>query len=102
MLVLPFRDHSLIRFRSLRTGETMFEARMFRGCLIVWGERYRPSEFDATLADDGRTVALTGTLRDSCGAVVTFGETLEIHAGYSVEVGELPSDYDPSWTRDRT
>jgi hypothetical protein len=96
VIVLPFCDHTLIRFTSLRTGETMFEARMFSGCLIVWGEHYRPPEFDAALADDGHTVTLADTLRDSRGAVLTFGETLEIHAGYSVEMGELPADYDRS------
>ena len=102
MTILPFRDHTVIRFVSLRTGETLFELRMLQGAIIIWGQCYRPSEFDATLADDGRTVTLRGTLRDSCGAVVTFGESLDVDAVYGVEIGELPADYDPSWTRDRT
>jgi hypothetical protein len=102
VIVLPYRDHTVIRFRSLRTGETLFELRMIERSLIVWGERYRPSEFDATLSEDGRTVALVGTLRDSCGRVVTFGGALDVRASYSVQIDELPADYDQEWRRDST
>ena len=102
MTLLPFRDQTYFRLISTRTGETLFEAKMLRGSLIVWGAHYRPCEFDALLADDGQTVALVGILRDRIGPVVTFREYLDVRASYSVEVGELPADYDPSWSRDNT
>lgn len=102
MMLLPYRDHTYFRLISARTGETMFEAKMLRGFMIVWGSHYRPAEFDALLADDGQTVALVGTLRDRIGPVVTFGECHDVRASYTVEVGELPPDYDPSWSRDNT
>ena len=34
--------------------------------------------------------------------VVTFREYLDVRAPYSVELGELAPDYDPSWSRDET
>ncbi len=100
MLTLPYRDHSYLRFVSARTGETVFEMKMLDGALIVWGRRYRPSEFDARL--DGDTISMSGTLRDRRGIVVTFGDAMIVSAGYSVEVGALPADFDPSWRRDES
>lgn len=102
MAVLPYRDRSFVRFISDRTRETMFEITMIEGSLIVWGAHYRPGEFRATLADDGATVAVSGTLRDRIGDVVTFDQVLSLEVGFRVELGVLPSDYDPSWSRDRT
>lgn len=75
---------------------------MLDGALLVWGAHYRPSEFDALLADDGATVAVLGTLRDRLGPVVAFAECLRVSAGFRVEIGRLAPDFDPSWSRDRT
>jgi hypothetical protein len=102
MTVLPYRDRSYVRFISDRTRETMFAMTMVEGSLIVWGAHYRPGAFRATLADDGATVAVSGTLRDRLGNVVTFDDGLRFEAGFRVELGSLPSDYDPSWSRDRS
>ena len=101
-MLLPYREHTYFQLISTRTDETMFEAKMLCGAIIVWGSHYRPCEFDARLTDDGQTVALVGTLRDRIGPVVTFGEHLDVQTPYTVEVGELPPDYDPSWSRDNT
>jgi hypothetical protein len=100
--VLPYRDRSFIRFVSERTQETLFEITMLDGSMIVWGAHYRPSEFYAPLATDGATVALQGTLRDRVGSVVTFDEHLSLATSVRVEVGDLPQDFDPAWSRDRT
>lgn len=100
MTTFQYRERSYVRFFSLRTDETLFEMRMLEGALIVWGEHYRPSEFDAQL--DGDTVVCSGMLRDRCGTVVTFGDRLDILAPYRVDVGELPDDYDGSWSKDRS
>lgn len=32
--------------------------------------------------------------------MVTFREYLDVRAPYSVELGELPADYDPAWQRE--
>jgi hypothetical protein len=102
LTILPYRDRSYVRFCSERTNETLFEITMIDGSVIVWGAHYRPSEFRAALADDGATVSVAGTLRDRQGPVVTFAEHLNVEAGYRVEFGRLPGDYDPAWSRDRT
>ncbi len=102
MATLPYRDWSYLRFVSERTHETLFEIKMIDGSMIVWGSCYRPNEFRASLSEDRRTVTVTGTLRDSAGPVVTFADSLDIAAGFRVEFGQLPADYDPSWSRDRT
>jgi hypothetical protein len=44
------------------------------------GPRHRLGEFRTTLADDAPTVA----------------------ASFRVELGLLPADYDPAWSRDRS
>ena len=100
MLTLPYRDRSYLRFISARTGETIFELKMVDGALIIWGRRYRPSEFDARLEDD--EVRLLGRLSDERGVVVEFREQMVAAAGYSVEVGELPENFDASWQRDES
>jgi hypothetical protein len=101
-MLLPFREHTYFRLTSTRTGETLFEAKMLAGAIIVWGAHYRPSEFDAHLAEDGRSVALAGALSDRIGLVVTLGDYLDAIASYSVDVGELPPDFDTSWRRDNS
>lgn len=75
---------------------------MLDGAMIVWGTHYRPSEFAARLAKAASSVSIGGTLRDRIGPVVTFGECLAVLCGFRVEVGRLPANFDPSWTRDRT
>lgn len=40
------------------------------------------------------------TLHDRIGTVVVFGDCLDERAPYSVEMGDLPPDYDPSWRKD--
>ena len=102
MTVLPYRDHTFVRILSTRTGETLFEIKMLGGSMIIWGSHYRPSEFEARLTDDRQTVALAGVLRDRIGPVVAFGDCLDVRAPYSVELGDLPPDYDPSWRKDTT
>src|SRR5256885_433169 len=100
MTLLPYRDHTYFRLISTRTGETLFEVKMLGGSIIIWGQHYRPSEFGAFLDCEAQTVALVGTLRDRIGRVVTFREYLDVRAPYSVELGCLPSDYDPAWQRE--
>lgn len=73
-----------------------------RRSAVVWGSHYRPDEFDIHLAADGATVSVWGTLRDRIGPVVTFGESLNVLSGFPLELGSLPADYDPSWSRDNT
>lgn len=102
MLTLPYREHTYLRIISTRTAETLFEARMIAGALIIWGAHYRPSDFHARLSADGATITLAGELRDRYGDVVTFGDVLEVAAGFRVDAGRLPDGYDASWTRDRT
>jgi hypothetical protein len=102
MTILPYQDHGYIRFISDRTGETLFEIKMLDGSLLIWGTHYRPDEFGARLADDGASIAVVGTLRDRIGPVVTFGDRLSILSGFRVELGSLPADFDPSWSRDCT
>ena len=102
MTILPFRDRTYTRFISGRTRETLFEITMLHGSITVWGKHYRPSEFRASLAADGATVTITGTLSDRVGPVVTFGEYLVVAADFRVESGVLPADFDPGWKRDRT
>jgi hypothetical protein len=102
MTILPYRDRSFARFLSDRTHETLFEITMLDGAIIVWGAHYRPNEFSALLADDGATVRLLGRLHDRCGPVVTFGQHLEVDASFRVQIGVLPANFDPSWSRDRT
>ena len=102
MTILPYQEASYVRFVSDRTGETLFEIKMLDGALLVWGAHYRPSEFDALLADDGATVAVLGTLRDRIGPVVLFAECLQVLAGFRVEIGCLAPGFDPSWSRDRS
>jgi hypothetical protein len=48
---LAYRDRGFIRFTSERTGETIFEIKMFDGAILVWGAHYRPSEFTALLTE---------------------------------------------------
>lgn len=102
VIFLPYREHGFIRFTSDRTRETLFEIKMTGGSIIVWGAHYRPYEFQACLTEDGATVGLAGTLRDRLGTVVIFGDHLTVAAGFRVEIGRLPADYDPSWSRDRS
>ncbi len=102
MTILPYQDRAYVRFISDRTGETLFEIKMLDGAIVIWGARYRPSEFGASLAADGATVSVTGTLRDRIGPVVIFGEQFSIVADFRVESGCLPLDYDASWSRDHT
>ena len=101
MTFLPYRDHGFIRFTSERTDETIFEIKMLDGSMIIWGAHYRPSEFVAGLNDDGATVVLSGILRDQHGPVVIFGDCLSVSASFRVELGDLPADYDPGWSRTR-
>ena len=102
MLSLPYRDHSYLRLVSTRTGETLIEVKMIDGAVIVWGQHYRPSEFDARLSADGDAVTLEGTLCDRCGTVVTFGERTTIRASYRIDVGTLPPDFAAGWRRDES
>ena len=102
MTTLPYQDRTYVRFISERTGETLFEIKMLDGAIIVWGSHARPSEFAASLAADGVTVSMMGTLRDRIGPVIIFGEQFSIVADFRVESGCLPMDFDVAWSRDRT
>jgi hypothetical protein len=99
---LPYHDHGYIRFMSERSGETLSEIKMIDGAMIIWGAHYRPSEFKVSLIDGGANVSVTGTLCDRVGPVVTFSDSLDIVSGFRVELGRLPADFDPSWSRDRS
>jgi hypothetical protein len=98
---LPYKDRGYIRFISERTGETLFEIKMLNGSILIWGAHYRPSEFKASLIDDGANVSVTGALCDRVGPVVTFGERLDISSGFRVELGHLPEGFDPAWSHNR-
>lgn len=102
MTTFPYRDRGYIRFIGERTGETLFEIKMLDGWVIVWGQHHRPDEFDIQLSDDRSTVSCEGLLRDRVGPVVTFGACLDVVSGFRVELGSLPADYDPSWSREHS
>jgi hypothetical protein len=93
VLVVPFGDHTYVRFLSARTGEMLLELEMLGSGVIVWGAHYRPSEANVRLADDGATVSVSGALRDRLGVVATLGDVLDECARFSVEAGEPPADY---------
>ena len=61
---LPYKELGYIRFISERTSETLFEIKMFRASMLIWGAHYRPSEFKASLAEDGASVRIEGMLCD--------------------------------------
>lgn len=100
MLILPYRDHTFVRFLSARTREVLFEIKMLDGAMIVWGQRYRPSELEARVADG--EVRVRGVVRDRLGPIATFDDDLRIVGPWSLEFGELPPDYDASWRRDES
>jgi hypothetical protein len=33
---------------------------------------------------------------------MTIDKHIEVDAGFRVEIGDLPDDFDPAWSRDRT
>lgn len=96
ILVLP--SGTYVRFDSVRTGETLLEARHLDGALIVYGAANR-DHYDIGLT--GEDVCITGTLWDRRGPAVSFGENeLRFQARVLVDTGAMPSEYDGAWTRD--
>jgi hypothetical protein len=102
LTTLRYKDHGFIRFVSERTGETLFEIKMFKASILIWGAHYRPSEFQALLAEDGASMRIEGMLCDRVGPVVTFADSIEIASSFRVEVGDLPAEFDGTWSPHRT
>ena len=90
-----------VRFESLRTRETLLEARRLNeDALIVWGTA-RHDRYDIGL-HDGR-VLITGTLWDRIAPAVSFGDdAVRFHTRVSIDCAVLPEGYDGSWQRDES
>jgi hypothetical protein len=87
-----------LRFESVRTSETLLEARRLNGALVVYGNATR-DRYDVGL--DGDVVKIDGTLWDRWGPAVSFGDdALRFHTKVIVDCGVLPADYDGQWKRD--
>jgi hypothetical protein len=98
-VILVLLPGTYIRFESLRTGETLLEAKRLDGALIVHGNANR-RKFRVGL--DGEVVKIDGTLWDRYGPAVSFGDDeLRFHTKVSVDCGVLPDGYDGAWTRNR-
>ena len=90
-----------VRFESLRTRETLLEARrLSEDALVVWGTSRR-DRYDVGLREGA--VWITGTLCDRIGPAVSFGDgAVRFHTRVSIDCAALPEGYDGSWQRDRS
>ena len=96
-MILILLPGNYVRFDSLRTGETLLEAKRLAGSLIVYGNASR-DYYDVGL--DGDLVTIDGTLWDRRGPAISFGDdALRFHARVVVDCGVLPDDYDGTWVR---
>jgi len=77
LVILVLLPGTYIRFDSLRTGETLLEAKRLNGALIVHGHASR-DHYDVGI--DGADVMISGTLWDRRGPAVSFGaDALRFH-----------------------
>ena len=99
-MVIALLPGMYVRFESVRTRQTLLEARRVReDALIVWGSARR-DRYDVGLRE-GR-VWITGTLLDRIGPAVSFGDdAVRFHTRVSVDCGLLPDGYDGSWQREQ-
>ncbi len=96
-MIIVLLPGTYVRFDSLRTGETLLEARRLAGALIVQGHANR-DRYDVGL--DGDVVRIKGTLWDRVGPAVSFGDgALRFHTKVIVDCGVLADRYDGAWTR---
>lgn len=96
-MIIVLLPGMFVRFDSVRTGETLLEARRLAGALIVYGNATR-DRYDVGL--DGDVVKIDGTLWDRWGPAVSFGDdALRFHTRVLVDCGVLPDAYDGTWTR---
>ena len=88
-----------VRFESLRTHQTLLEARrLAEDALIVWGSAQR-DRYDIGLRE-GR-VWITGTLCDRIGPAVSFGDdAVRFHTQVVTNCDAMPEGYDGSWRRE--
>ena len=89
-----------VRCESLRTRETLLEARRLdEDALVVWGTARR-DRYDVGLRE-GR-VWITGTLCDRIGPAVSFGDgAVRFHTRVITDCDLLPAGYDGSWQREQ-
>ena len=99
-MVIVLLPGMYVRFESLRTRETLLEARRFReDALIVWGNARR-DRYDIGLRDGD--VWITGTLCDRVGSAVSFSDdAVRFHTQIISDCAVLPDGYDGSWTREQ-
>ncbi len=96
-MILVLLPGTYVRFDSLRTGETLLEAKLLAGALIVYGNARR-NRYNVGL--DGDVVKIDGTLWDRRGPAVSFGDdALRFHTKVIIDCGVLPDDYDGAWVR---
>ena len=96
-MILVLLPGTFVRFDSLRSGETLLEAKRLAEALVVYGNANR-RKFRVRL--DGDVVTIDGTLWDRYGPAVSFGDdALRFHTKVAVDCGVLPDGYDGAWTR---
>ena len=96
-MIIVLLPGMFVRFDSVRTGETLLEARRLAGALIVYGNATR-DRYDVGL--DGDVVKIDGTLWDRWGPAVSFGDdALRFHTKVTIDCGVLPDGDDGSWKR---
>ena len=96
-MILVLLPGTYVRFDSLRTGETLLDAKRIDQSLIIYGNARR-DRFDVGL--DGDEVRINGTLWDRYGPAVSFGDdALRFHTKVSVDCGALSEGYGGAWTR---
>ncbi len=90
-----------VRFESVRTRETLLEARRVReDALIIWGSARR-DRYDVGLREG--SVWITGTLWDRVGPALSFGDdAVRFHTRVTTDCDVLPDGYGGSWQRDRS
>ena len=100
-MVIVLLPGMYVRFESLRTRETLLEARRVRDdALIVWGTARR-DRYDIGLREG--KVCISGTLWDRIAPAVSFGDdAVRFHTRVSIDCAALPEGYDGSWRRDES
>ncbi len=100
-MVIVLLPGMYVRFESVRTRETLLEARpIAEEALIVWGTARR-DRYDVGLREG--SVRITGTLWDRIAPAVSFGhDAVRFHTRVSIDSAALPEGYDGSWQRDES
>jgi hypothetical protein len=98
-MIIVLLPRTFIRFDSIRTGETLLHASRLEGAIVVYGDASR-DRYDIRL--DGEDVRIDGTLWDSIGPVVSFGDdAFRCHAKLLIEHGVLSEDDNGTWRREQ-